>query len=377
MNQKKKKMEEIMSVKVYDIDSNNGVYYFGNNIDALYLVKDESVDLVYTDPPFNSKRVFYYRTSKKSQAVAYDDKNWEEVKESPIGNILSGMPKSTEGMIKYLNELYPVVLACYNKLTPTGTMYLHCDTHSVHYLKIMMDNIFGIENYINDIVLKRYAKHNDAKGLFGRYHDNILLYKKGAGNTFNAVYEPYTEEQKKRYRYVDKNGRYYSLDNIANTSYVKNSNLYFEWNGYWPKSSQAWMHPKEKLDELYANGEIEISSRGIPRRKIYLDERKGMLVQDWWDDLGRITQNEFTGYPTQKRLKVLERIIKASSNAGDTVLDPFLGSGTTAIVAEQMGRSWIGMDNSDSAFDVFVERLKKECDNQTLIFNEEVEKDGS
>ena len=331
-------------------------FYYGNNIDLLPYLEDDLVQLVYLDPPFNAKRNFYFLGSKK----VFND-TWHNNVNSfseGFGDILGFINDSiSPSMCNYINSLIPVIIESKRILKDDGQIWVHCDSTSVHYLKIIMDKIFGINNYRNNIVLKRYAKHNDAKYHFGHYYDNILLYSAGELFKFNRPFEEHSESALKQYRFIDDNGRY-SLQQLSNTSYSESSNLKFTWRGYTPPINKAWMYNENKLEEMYRIGKIIFNKNGIPMQKLYLENTKGSLVQDLWDDLGRIKKSEYVAYPTQKRLEVMERILRCATDNNDIVLDPFSGSGTTLLAAEKMGRGWIGMDNSNISLDIFTKRLE-------------------
>ena len=336
--------------------NNTRLFYSGDNILHLSDLNDNLVQLVYLDPPFNAKRNFYFLGSKK----VFND-TWHNNKK----NFVSGYEdildfinnKISPSMCNYINALIPVILESKRILKSNGQIWLHCDSTSCHYLKIIMDDIFGINNYRNNIVLKRYAKHNDAKYHYGHYYDNILLYSASEIFKFNRPFEEHSETALKQYRFVDDNGRY-SLQQLSNTSYSESSNLKFTWRGYTPPVNKAWMYNANTLEEMYRIGKVIFNKNGIPMQKLYLEDTKGSLIQDLWDDLGRIKQSEYVAYPTQKRLLVMERILRCATDKNDIILDPFAGSGTTLLAAEKMERGWIGMDNSEISLNIFTKRLE-------------------
>jgi DNA modification methylase len=261
-------------------------------------------------------------------------------------------------MLAYIVMMTPRLLELRRVLKGTGSLYLHCDPTASHYLKVMLDAIFGPTNFRNEIVWKRTSAHNDSKR-FGRVHDVILCYAKSDKATVDVPRKPLDPEYvAKVYTQVDANGRRFRLDNISAPG---GRGPIYEWGG----KTQPWRFTKEKMEALYAEGRIHLYPDG--RAKInayvrYLDENEGVPVQDWWDDIGVIPapSKERLGYPTQKPLALLERIIAASSNVGDVVLDPFCGCGTAIDAAQKLGRRWIGIDVTELAIDVIRERLTKQ-----------------
>ena len=353
--------------------------YYGDNLDILRThLSDESVDLIYIDPPFNSNQaynVIFSETdgsSSQAQIQAFEDTwRWGETTEQAYHELVVTAPTLLVETIKsfrsFLTETnlmaYLVMMALrlvelHRVLKPTGSFYLHCDPTASHYLKIILDQIFGVENFQNEIVWKRTSSHNDPKR-FGRVGDRILFYSKSKIKTFNVIYSDYSPEQLSRYKYEDERGRY-RAENLTAPHYSPTRTV--DWRGTHPGSNRQWRFSVEELERLYAKGYILLRQDGCPRKdglKVYLDEAKGAPPQNIWDDIPRIgnTSKERLGYPTQKPEALLERIIKASSNEGDVVLDTFCGCGTAIAVAQRLNRRWIGVDITHLAIALLKYRL--------------------
>ena len=353
--------------------------YYGDNLDILRAhIPDESVDLIYIDPPFNSNQaynVIFSETdgsSSQAQIQAFEDTwRWGETTEQAYHELVVTAPTLLVETIKsfrsFLTETnlmaYLVMMALrlvelHRVLKPTGSFYLHCDPTASHYLKIILDQIFGVENFQNEIVWKRTSSHNDPKR-FGRVGDRILFYSKSKIKTFNVIYSDYSPEQLSRYKYEDERGRY-RAENLTAPHYSPTRTV--DWRGTHPGSNRQWRFSVEELERLYAKGYILLRQDGCPRKdglKVYLDEAKGAPPQNIWDDIPRIgnTSKERLGYPTQKPEALLERIIKASSNEGDVVLDTFCGCGTAIAVAQRLNRRWIGVDITHLAIALLKYRL--------------------
>lgn len=342
--------------------------YYGDNLDILrQYIKDESVDLIYLDPPFNSSRsynvLFKDESGQESEAqiVAFDDTwHWNQTAEATYQELVTQAPGHVGQMIGALrgfvgnNQMmaYLVMMAVrlvelHRVLKSTGTLYLHCDPTASHYLKIVLDTIFGVQNFRAEIIWRRTSAHSSAKRP-GPVHDVILMYSKSDTYTWNQQYEPYDQEYIDAfYRYSDSNGRKYRLSDLTGAG-IRHGETGEAWRGVNPTDiGRHWSVPPSELEKLDSEGRIYWPPRGkVPSYKRYLDEMPGVPLQDIWDDLDPIGAGaaERLGYPTQKPLALLERIISASSNPGDIVLDPFCGCGTAIAAAEKLGRKWIGID---------------------------------
>ncbi|MCX5804057.1 MAG: DNA methyltransferase [Proteobacteria bacterium] len=348
------------------------VLYYGDNLDVLRRhIKEESMDLIYLDPPFKSNQdynvLFAEQNGSRSaaQIKAFEDTwQWDQIAARAYqetvemgGNVSRAMQAfrtilGENDMLAYLAMMAPRLLELRRVLKPTGSIYLHCDPTASHYLKMLIDSVFGPTNFRNEIVWQRFGSHNDPKR-FGRVTDSILFYSKTDNYVFNPIRGSYSEDHlSKRFRHSDPDGRKF----WPNTCLAPGGRgPSYEWHGH----VRNWRFTKEHMAELDANGEIYYSARGMPYRKNYLDSLPGQLVQNLWTDI-KMTKSgsERLGYQTQKPEALLERVIQASSNEGDIVLDPFCGCGTTIAVAERLKRKWVGIDITQAAIVVIKERLK-------------------
>jgi site-specific DNA-methyltransferase (adenine-specific) len=252
-------------------------------------------------------------------------------------------------------------------LKETGSFYYHCDWHASHYVKVMLDQVFGENNFINEIIWKRQSAHNDAKQgskHLGRVHDSIFFYSGGGDYEFNHQYKPYDASYiEKFYKHVDPStGRQYSLGDITAPGGAAESkgNPFYEFLGV----ERYWRFSKLEMERLYKVGDIVQAKPGaVPRQKRYLDTGKGVPIGTVWDDIGPIQSSaeEAIGYPTQKPLALLERILALSSNENEIVLDAFCGCGTALVAAQNLKRQWIGIDISPTACRVMAKRLRDVC----------------
>ena len=357
---------------------NANALYFGDNLDVLREhIRDESVDLVYLDPPFNSARdynvLFASPKGEQSEAqiVAFKDSwHWGEQAEREFSEIVRGKNTDAAEMIqsmrRFLGEndmmAYLVMMAnrlldLHRVLKPTGSLYLHCDPTSSHYLKIVLDAVFEKENYRNEISWLRSQPKSHTTTNFPNCRDIILRYSKSNHIRFKKVYGAYDPEYLENfYRYTDEDGRRFRLGDLTNPN-KNRPNLTYEFLGV----IRVWRWTKERMQKAYEDGLIYQSKPGaVPSFKRYLDEMPGQPVTDNWDDIEHLHggNSEFLGYPTQKPLALLERIVNASSNEGDVVLDPFCGCGTAVHAAQKLGRQWIGIDITHLAISLIEKRLK-------------------
>jgi len=342
------------------------ILYYGDNLDILrQYIKSESVDLIYLDPPFNSSRNYNVLfkdekgTESEAQITAFEDTwHWNETTAHIYQELVTNSPSKVSDMISALygaigsNQMmaYLVMMAArlnelHRVLKQTGSLYLHCDPTASHYLKVVMDTIFGAENYRGEIVWQRTATHNDAKR-WPSLSDTIFFYAKSSKFTWNPQFRTQkADDVEKRYRFVDETGRRYRLGPIDSPN--PRPNLMYEWKGYSPPV-KGWRYSKERMAELDEAGEIWYPKDKNKRlaRKLYLDESRGALIGNVWTDIPPLQASaaERLGYPTQKPLALLERIIQASSNPGDIVLDSFCGCGTALAAAQKLGRKWTGID---------------------------------
>ncbi len=325
------------------------VIYCGDNAEIMrHYLLDNSVDLIYADPPFFSNKPYEVLWGDGYELRAFEDR-WKG------------------GINNYLAWMEPKLRECHRVLKPNGSMYLHCDWHAGHHLKVLMDKIFGENALVNEITWKRTSAHTGEGKVrgFGAVHDIILFYGKSPNYIFNPIYVPLNEEYvKKFYRFTDEKGRRYRLSDLTGAG-IRHGETGKPWRGIDPnKAGWHWASPISKLDELEKEGRIYFPKKigGVPSYKRYLDEIKGQLLQDIWDDILPIQSqsNERLGYPTQKPEALLERVISASSNPTDIVLDPFCGCGTTIAVANKLGWRFIGIDVSPTACKLMGKRLRKQ-----------------
>jgi DNA modification methylase len=365
--------------------------YYGDNIDILrrYL-KDETVDLVYLDPPFNSNAHYNMLFAEKDgskasgQIRAFSDTwTWTQESESIFAEIVTAGGRVADclrafraflgecDMMAYLAMMAPRLVEIRRVLKPTGSMYLHCDSAASHYLKMLMDAIFSPQNFRAENVWKRSSAHSDTKqGMNqpGRIHDILLFYTKSDEWTWNSLFVPYdTEYIETHYRFVEEGtGRRYRKDNL--TANKPGGDTSYEWKGVRPYKGRYWAYSKDKMKAFEAQGRLVYTRSGMPEYKRYLDEMPGVPLQDLWDDIAPINSQaqERLGYPTQKPEALLARIIQASSNEGDTVLDPFCGCGTTIAVAQRLNRPWIGIDITHLAITLIRHRLRDAFGDQAI-----------
>lgn len=355
--------------------------YYGDNLDVLReSITDASVDLVYLDPPFNSSAgynvLFKAPAGQKSEAQieAFEDtwhwtesaaRAFEEVIRSPhteAATMLRAMRSflGENDMMAYLAMMAARLIELHRVLKETGSLYLHCDPTASHYLKVLLDAIFGPDRYVNEITWQRSNAHNTARR-YGRIADTILFFAKTDRYVWNEQFTDYNEKQLKRYK-RDGHGRLYKGENLT-ADRANSSSGKFEWRGTMPPSSRGWGYSLEQLETWWAEGRILTKRDGTPRMdglKVYFDDAEGKRLQSIWTDIPRIanTSAERLGYATQKPLALLERIINASSNPGDVVLDPFCGCGTAVHAAQKLERQWIGIDVTHLAVSLIERRLK-------------------
>jgi site-specific DNA-methyltransferase (adenine-specific) len=347
--------------------------YYGDNLPILRdYIESESVDLIYLDPPFNSNRSYNVLFKDESghdaeaQLTAFEDTwHWDTSAQSiyqelvttstPRIAMMIGAFKEMIGanqLMAYLVMMTARLIELHRVLKPTGSLYLHCDPTASHYLKIVLDTTFGTENFRNEIIWKRFNFHADAQR-FGRVTDRILFYTKSDGYIFHQTTAPFSEKYlADKFKYVDENGRQYRLDNLNPPG---GRGPVYEFHGV----TKAWRYSPKNMARLEAEGRIHTGSK-IAQLKRYLDELDGQVVHELWNDISSINPQakERLGYPTQKPIALLERIISASSNEGDLVLDPFCGCGTAVHAAHKLKRRWIGIDITHLAIALQKYRLK-------------------
>ena len=348
--------------------------FYGDCLAVMQEMQRESVDLIYLDPPFNSSRdynaIYADETGRllPTQVEAFcdtwilDEDRERAIRQMPILMREAGVAdevaefwrlwvkalrKTNPRILAYLSYMVQRLLPMRGLLKPTGSIYLHCDPTASHYIKIMMDAIFGHENFRNEITWQRTESHNTADR-YGNIADILLYYSKSDRATWNPQYQDYGEAQLNRFRHMDGDGRRYKLENLTAPRPNSTSGK-FNWRGTLPGPTRGWGYNIEQLEAWWHDGRIRTKSDGTPRMdglKVYLDETQGKPLQNIWTDISRIpnTSSERMGYATQKPLALLERVILASSEPGDLVFDPFCGCATTIEAAHRLGRRWIGID---------------------------------
>jgi len=260
----------------------------------------------------------------------------------------------------YLQFMYERLLLLKELLRPQGVLYLHADTGRNYLLRVLLDEVFGMDAFRNEIVWQRTTAHSDTRGRFGEIHDTILCYAGAGPATWSELHLPYSDEYLEgKYALIEnETGRRYRLGDL--TAPGPRPNLEYEWRGVKPPPGRCWAVHRERMDEYEQRGRIVLSKTGMPQYKRYLDEMKGVPVQDLWTDIPPVNPmaEEKLAYPTQKPEALIKRLLLASSNPGDLVLDCFLGSGTTAAVAQRLGRRWIGCDINKGAIQTTSKRLQ-------------------
>lgn len=315
--------------------------YLGDCLRAINSMPPASVNLIYMDPPFCSDRIYTSIRREFGHFPSFSDR-WEG------------------GITDYLSWMKDRIVACKRVLKKSGSIFLHCDPHSSHYLKAAMDEIFGVNNFRNEIIWKRQSGHNDARQgskHFGRIHDVILLYSRSSEPKWHSQFTPYHQDYiKKVYRFVEAGtSRRYALGDLSGIGGPEKSCPRYRFRGF----LKYWRYNRKSMERLWRQGRIvQTSSKTQPKLKRYLDEMQGMECQDIWDDICPVGNGERVNYPTQKPLKLLERIIRSSTDAGDIILDPFCGSGTTAVASHNLSRNWIAIDSSISACRIVRKRLQ-------------------
>ena len=356
--------------------------YFGDNLVILREhVQDESVDLVYLDPPFNSNAnynvLFGEKGGEKSSAqiTAFEDTwHWGMEAEAAFKELVDTAPPKLVDLVRalrsflgqsdmmaYLTMMALRLVELHRVLKPTGSLYLHCDPTASHYLKLVLDGVFDVRNFQSEIIWKRTTAHSSAKR-YGPVHDVLFFYSRTPEFAWNAIFTPHSQDYlDSKYRYKNEEDRVYRLDNLTAAG-VRHGSSGKPWRGIDPTSrGYHWKFTIEHLEELDKIGRLYWPAKGgVPQYKRYLDEVKGVALQDEWDDIPPINSQakERLGYPTQKPEALLSRIIQASSNEGDLVLDPFCGCGTTLVAAERLKRRWVGIDVTHLAITLMQNRLQ-------------------
>jgi len=324
--------------------------YWGDNLQVMsHLLRQYrgKVQLVYIDPPFDSKADYKKKIVLRGQRVEGNLSAFEEKQYSDIWT-----------NDEYLQFMYERFVLIRELLSPTGALYLHCDYHNGHYLKIICDEIFGRKAFSSEIIWKRTTGHFDAQH-YGSVHDSIIFYAKSQQHTLNIIYQPYDQEYiEQYYRYKDEDGRVFMSGDLTGAGGGP-PRIFGNKGSITPPAGRHWMYDQSGIDKALQEGRIYWTRNGIPRLKKFLDDSPGMPASDIWDDIQPIRSwhVEAINYPTQKPERLIERIIQASSNPGDLVFDCFMGSCTTQAVAMKLGRRFIGADINLGAVQTTTKRL--------------------
>lgn len=342
------------NLQSYSDESQNGAefqsrIYYGDNYELLKkLAKDEGlageITLTYIDPPYAADHSFESRGGGRNDPMYRD--SFEDA--------------------EYIEFMRERLILIHHLLSEDGSLYLHIGEEMLAHVKLLLDDIFGRDNYQNIISRKKCHSKNSTKKRYGNVQDFVLFYSKSEDKTWERPVRPPTKEEKERamkeYRYEEEEtGRKYMLVPLHAPG-ERDGETGEPWNSIDPPEGKHWTYPPEKLEEMDENGKIVWSKNGNPRKKVYYDNREGVPVTDMWTDVRDYynQQQAITGYPTEKNVDLLKRIVDASSEEGDIVLDAFAGSGTTLAAADQLNRNWIGIDKGDDAIEIMQERLQSE-----------------
>ncbi|TDQ59025.1 adenine-specific DNA-methyltransferase [Mesocricetibacter intestinalis] len=353
--QGKKSVEEILELSkcspdAYKIEKERNLFFFGDNFKALSVLLAQglkgSIDLIYIDPPYNTNQVFTVSEGERSSTIS----------RTKSSNTLIAYNDNFT-LSNYLEFMRERLFLIRELLSDIGSLYVHIDSKMGHYLKLILDEVFGADNFINDISRIKSNPKNFSRRAYGNEKDIVLFYAKNhKKNIFNNVTEPLSEDDKIRmFNKVDGAGRRYNTVPVHAPGETVNGDTGREWKGMLPPKGRHWRVSPKELDELDAKNLIEWSKNGVPRIKKFADEHKGKKIQDVWT----FKDPAYPIYPTEKNLQMLEMIIAQSSNQDSIVLDCFAGSGSTLKMAEKLGRQWIGVDISPVSLNVVQKNLEK------------------
>jgi site-specific DNA-methyltransferase (adenine-specific) len=366
----------------------NNTLYFGDNLDVLrQYIKDESIDLIYLDPPFKSDQDYNVLFAEQNgatsaaQVKAFDDTwHWDQSAAAAYRQVveaggsislaLQGIRQvlGANDMLAYLAMMAVRLVELHRVLKPTGSIYLHCDPTASHYLKVLMDAVFTVKNFRNEVVWRRTSGRKSGKQ-FGRVHDTLLFYSKSDMATWNPPAIPHDLDNLRGHDIMkDDDGTLYRLSDLSGAGQGP-ARHFGERGEIAPPSGRHWMFDQEGINELLASGRILFTRSGTPRLRTNIEDLPGISVTDVWTDIEPINAAaaERMGYPTQKPEALLERIVAASSKEGDAILDPFCGCGTAIAVAQKLKRNWIGIDITHLAISLIRNRLRD-------AFGEEINK---
>ena len=340
-------LKNARSHKSKDIPFDQSLIIKGNNFDVLATLLasgfESKIDLIYIDPPYNTNQEFTITDGRVST-----------ISRGAKGHIAYSDNMTTEEYLEFMRERFYILREL---LSDEGSIYVHIDTKMGHYLKVVLDEVFGISNFKNDITRIKSNPKNFSRKAFGNQKDMILFYSKNhKKNIFNDVRVLLDESDKTRmFKKVDKDGRFYNTVPVHAPGKTVSGKTGGKWRNMVPPEGRHWRTDPESLDELDAQGLIEWSKNGVPRIKKYADEHMGKKVQDTW----HFIDPAYPLYPTEKNLHLLERIVEQSSKPDSIVLDCFAGSGAALLAAQNLGRKWIGIDQSDFSIEVMRKRFEK------------------
>jgi adenine-specific DNA-methyltransferase len=339
-------LKQARTRKPLKFDIEKPTFIKGNNFDALSSLIVSGlygkIDLIYIDPPFNTNQTFTVENERvstisrsKSAVVAYSDQ------------------MTSREYIEFMRER---LILLKELLSDNGSIYLHIDNKMGHYIKIIMDEIFGVDNFKNDISRIKSNPKNFMRKAYGNQKDVILFYANNKDkNIFNNITIKLDENEKaEMFKKIDKNGRRYNTVPVHAPGETTSGKTGGKWRDMLPPSGRHWRTNPDELDKLDKQGLIEWSKNGVPRIKKFADEHKGKKIQDIWNYI----DPAYPLYPTEKNLNMLEMIIEQSSDEDSMVLDCFAGSGSTLLAAQNLGRKWIGIDQSDVSAEVVKDRFK-------------------
>jgi len=341
-------MESTLLEEQAELFQYKGLLILGDNYDGLSMLKQDpevsgKVSLIYIDPPFGTKQIF-----------TFTDERFASISRVNGGRIAYTDSLTGKAYLRFVGDRLSLIR---DLMAENGCIYFHIDIKMGHYIKVLMDEIFGQDNFINDISRVKCNPKNFSRKGYGNMKDMILLYSKTRNYIWNEPRQKIElKENDFRFKSMDADGRFYTTTPLHAPGETANGATGKKWRGIAPPPGRHWRYPPEVLDELDTRGLIEWSSTGNPRKKIYAEDvlKAGVKVQDVW--VFKDPQNP--RYPTEKNLEMLKMIVRASSNIGDIVLDAFCGSGTTLVAAQQLGRKWIGLDSSEEAMAICKERLQ-------------------
>ena len=355
----------------------NRTIYCKDNLDILQNIDSECIDMIYLDPPFNKNQSFTAPIGSSAKGASFKDifgkedykDEWKDefkIEYEELYNFLESMPFfANQSDVAYIAYMAIRIIECHRILKDDGCLFYHCDDTMQHYIKIMLDIIFGRENFRNEINWRRTTTHSDGKK-FGRITDSILYFQKSKEHKFIKQFTDRENPEKYFNKIETETGRRYVLNPIDGRG-KQSTRIIHGKEVTSAIGRQYWS--QEKIDEAVRNNRIVLSSNNKPRYKLYMDEDKGVALQDLWIDIPTTSMDkkERKNYPTQKPIKLLERIISCTTKEGDFILDPFCGCATALVAAEKLNREWVGIDISIRAFELVKDRLKEEVEG----FNEE------